>query len=157
MALGGVHFFVYVCSPRSTPWWLVKLVACLSGLPFHLTLWFFYLLSSTPPPTFLCFFFHLFIYFNFMKKFIFSKIPYSSSRYRALYLEISFFNWGGLLQVSIWLEKNCASICFQSQHLCLTSWKCSKKSFCLVILLSFMNGFLERFLILLHGEWLGLG
>lgn len=66
-------------------------------------------------------------------------------------------SWGDLLQVSIWLEKNCVSICFQSQHLCLKNWKCSKKSFCLVILLSFMNGFLEHFLILLRGKWLGWG
>lgn len=64
-------------------------------------------------------------------------------------------NGGSLLQVSIWLGKNCGSTCFQSQHLWLKSWKCSKRSFCLVTLLSFMNGFLEHFLTLLHGEWLG--
>lgn len=62
-------------------------------------------------------------------------------------------NWGNVLQVSTWLGKNCGSTCFQSQHLCLKSWKCSRRSFCLVTLLSFMSGFLEHFLTLPHGEW----
>lgn len=151
-------FFVYMCSPHSIPWWLVKLEACLPGLLFQLTLQFFNFLSSTPPLT--C----SMGYFPFFSFISTSWRCLSSLKYHIVIVDIRLYfggfllpNWGGLLQVSIWLEKNCVSICFQSQHLCLKSWKCSKKSFCLVILLSFMNGFLEHFLILLHGEWLGLG
>lgn len=47
-----VGFFVYVVFPPLHPMAIGKtLVACLPGLLFQLTLWFFNLLSSTPPPT----------------------------------------------------------------------------------------------------------